>query len=176
MTLQFRRGTDSDRLTITPSAGEPIWTTDTEKLYVGDGSTAGGVLAGGGGSVDSASTQSIIDSNFGAVGADLIPALDSTYDLGSTSKKWKDLHLSGNSIFLGGHKIVKDGDTIKFTDSAGATINIAAGNVASSLIDSSDVTGIVDSAYINARTDANLDSAATLNLINAAYIDRKSVV
>jgi sugar lactone lactonase YvrE len=97
MTLQFRRGTDSDRLTITPSAGEPIWTTDTEKLYVGDGSTAGGILATGGtGGTDSATVSSII-------------------------------------------------------------------------------TATVDSAYINARTDANLDSASTLNLINAAYIQANQI-
>ena len=257
MTLQFRRGTDSDRLTITPAIGEPIYTTDTKQLYVGDGSTAGGTLVSG--AVDSASTQAIIDSNIGAIGADLLPAVDSTYDLGSASKKWKDLHLSGNSIFLGGHKIIKDGDTIKFTDSAGTTINIAAGNVATTLIDSSDVTaiitaggyttydstnasgqittainnlidaapasldtlnelaaalnddanfaatvtasiaalpdsaqvativtsygyttydssnttGLIDSAYINARTDANLDSALTIALIDSAYVQAR---
>lgn len=43
MALQFRRGLDSQRTTITPSAGEPIWTTDTTKLYIGDGVTPGGV-------------------------------------------------------------------------------------------------------------------------------------
>jgi hypothetical protein len=43
MALKFRRGTDSGRSAITPAEGEPIFTTDTKKLYVGDGSTAGGV-------------------------------------------------------------------------------------------------------------------------------------
>lgn len=43
MPLQFRRGSNSERLTITPAAGEPIWTTDTSILYVGDGITVGGV-------------------------------------------------------------------------------------------------------------------------------------
>jgi len=43
MALQIRRGTDADRQGITPKAGEPIFTTDTKKLYVGDGTTAGGV-------------------------------------------------------------------------------------------------------------------------------------
>ena len=31
----------------------------------------------------------------------LLPSADSTYDLGDSNYKWKDLHLSGNSIFLG---------------------------------------------------------------------------
>lgn len=49
MALQFRRGSETNRTSITPASGEPIWITDTQRLYVGDGVTAGGVLAGGGG-------------------------------------------------------------------------------------------------------------------------------
>jgi hypothetical protein len=50
MPIQFRRGTDAQRTAVTPAAGEPIWVTDTTKLYVGDGTTAGGIeIAGGGG-------------------------------------------------------------------------------------------------------------------------------
>ena len=45
MALQIRRGTDAERLTITPAEGELIYTTDTKLLYVGDGSTAGGTKA-----------------------------------------------------------------------------------------------------------------------------------
>lgn len=45
MTIQLRRITNAQRLALAvpPAAGEPIWTTDTKKLYVGDGSTAGGL-------------------------------------------------------------------------------------------------------------------------------------
>jgi hypothetical protein len=43
MALQIRRGTQSDLLNYTPAEGEPIFTTDTKRLYVGDGSTPGGV-------------------------------------------------------------------------------------------------------------------------------------
>jgi len=45
MPFQLRRGTNAERLTITPLAGEIIYTTDTKLLYVGDGSTIGGVTA-----------------------------------------------------------------------------------------------------------------------------------
>ena len=44
MALQIRRGTDAQRQGITPKAGEPIFTTDTKKLFIGDGSTAGGII------------------------------------------------------------------------------------------------------------------------------------
>lgn len=47
MALKFRRGTETARTTITPAEGEPIFTTDGKKLYVGDGTTAGGVAVGG---------------------------------------------------------------------------------------------------------------------------------
>jgi len=42
MALKLRRGTDAQRLTITPEAGEPLWIDDT-LLYIGDGTTQGGV-------------------------------------------------------------------------------------------------------------------------------------
>ena len=55
MALRLRRGTDAERLTITPLAGEPIFTTDTKSLYIGDGTTVGGIVvdtsSGGGGAV-----------------------------------------------------------------------------------------------------------------------------
>lgn len=43
MSLQIRRGTDATRQTIIFDQGEITWTTDTNKLFVGDGSTAGGI-------------------------------------------------------------------------------------------------------------------------------------
>jgi len=42
MAFKIRRGTNAERLTITPAQGELIYTTDTKKLYVGDGTTVGG--------------------------------------------------------------------------------------------------------------------------------------
>tara|TARA_B110000858_G_scaffold112338_1_gene128481 strand:- start:935 stop:2185 length:1251 start_codon:yes stop_codon:yes gene_type:complete len=42
MALQVRRGTNAERLGITPLVGELIYVTDTKQLYVGDGTTTGG--------------------------------------------------------------------------------------------------------------------------------------
>ena len=49
MGLQFRRGTAADVTseTFIPAIGEPLYVTDEEKLYVGDGSTVGGNIVGG---------------------------------------------------------------------------------------------------------------------------------
>lgn len=43
MALRIRRGTSTQRTAITPAAGELIFDTQQTKLYVGNGSTAGGV-------------------------------------------------------------------------------------------------------------------------------------
>jgi hypothetical protein len=42
MSLQIRRGTDAQRQTVVFDLGEILYTTDTKKFYVGDGSTLGG--------------------------------------------------------------------------------------------------------------------------------------
>ena len=43
MALKIRRGTESQRQTVTFAAGEIVWTTNGHKLYVGDGITTGGI-------------------------------------------------------------------------------------------------------------------------------------
>lgn len=44
--LLFRRGTDAERLTVTFNLGEPAFTTDSKRLFIGDGATAGGIVVG----------------------------------------------------------------------------------------------------------------------------------
>ena len=45
MPLQIRRGLSSQMTSsVTPETGEPIFTTDTDKLYIGDGTTTADVL------------------------------------------------------------------------------------------------------------------------------------
>jgi Major tropism determinant N-terminal domain len=69
MPFLVRRGTDSQRLTITPAEGEILYTTDTKNVFVGDGTTLGGnqitgTFAGGTLSSDlSLSTHSITNNN-----------------------------------------------------------------------------------------------------------------
>lgn len=45
--LQLRRGLAANRTSVTPAEGELIFTTDTSTLYVGDGTTPGGVVVAG---------------------------------------------------------------------------------------------------------------------------------
>jgi len=41
--FQLIRGTTAQRIAFTPRDGEPVWDTDLNELYVGDGITAGGI-------------------------------------------------------------------------------------------------------------------------------------
>ena len=44
--LLFRRGTDTERQSVTFALGEPGFTTDTKRFFVGDGVTTGGIPIG----------------------------------------------------------------------------------------------------------------------------------
>ena len=50
MALQIRRGTDAERTAgggVVFAEGELVYVTDTDKLYIGDGATAGGIILAG---------------------------------------------------------------------------------------------------------------------------------
>jgi len=70
MPIQFKRGTNADRTSITPASGEPLWTTDTEAFYIGNGSTPGGILVSAAGDVKgpASSTDSHVAFFNGATG------------------------------------------------------------------------------------------------------------
>ena len=68
MALRLRRGTNAERQLITPAQGELIYTTDTKALYIGDGTTAGGIVVQGGGGGGGASTlNDLTDVTIGSV-------------------------------------------------------------------------------------------------------------
>jgi len=70
---------------------------------------------------------SIVDTDGHTVtlSANLIPSADGVYDLGSASAKWKDLHLTGASIKLGGITISDLGNEgITITGSSGEQANV----------------------------------------------------
>lgn len=46
-TIKIRRGLEANRTAVTPAAGEFLFTTDNKKVFIGDGSTAGGIGVGG---------------------------------------------------------------------------------------------------------------------------------
>ena len=44
--IKIRRGTNTDRLKVTLDSGELGFTTDTQRVFVGDGTSLGGLVVG----------------------------------------------------------------------------------------------------------------------------------
>ena len=61
MAIRIRRGLSTDRTSITPESGEFLYDTDTDLVYIGDGTTAGGILVGGSGVLISVSDTNTLD-------------------------------------------------------------------------------------------------------------------
>jgi len=123
MSLRIRRGTDAQRQGITFDLGEPVFTTDTQKLYVGDGITAGGynILAtsAGVGMMWNATTQKLdctVTGGGGGGGGGITAIIQDTAPT-----------LGGN-LSLGGHNISGSGNIgITGALSTTGTANIAGG-------------------------------------------------
>lgn len=117
--VQFRRGTTGQNNAFTGSVGELSVDTDLSTLRVHDGATAGGVEI-----VNVSSVQTMQNKVWAS---DLLPAADSAYDLGDSDFKWKDLHLSGNTIYLGSAAIHSTGTAVRLP--VGSVIGSAAGTI-----------------------------------------------
>ena len=66
-----------------------------------------------------------VSASFGAIAEHVLPAVDDTYDLGSSTKKWRNLYVGGNTIFLDDAKIMKDQTTGQIQMNAGVTNSIS---------------------------------------------------
>ena len=132
MALKLKRGTDADRQTYTPQIGELIYTTDNKQIFVGDGITAGGNPASGGGVVAGLSLPAGDPYYAEAQAALNDPFLDG------------DLHLRGYDI-VGTGNIDIDGNititgNLQIGDGGGSdAINFAAG-IASNINPSTNLT------------------------------------
>ena len=70
-TIQLKRGLEADRSSVTPAAGELLYTTDTKQVFVGDGSTAGGnVISGGGAAIEATASGALANGDIVVVNSD----------------------------------------------------------------------------------------------------------
>jgi hypothetical protein len=127
MALQIRRGLNTDRLTITPAAGELIYTTDTKNLYVGDGSTAGGnIISGGGGGGGATALSELTDVALSSPAPDEVLKyngtdwVNSTVPTAVTYSIQADTETGGASLSLIGTD--SSTDTVTFVEGANITI------------------------------------------------------
>ena len=97
-------------IVYTYNSTDNAWKTGTGSgpAILSDGSTPS--LASG---ITAAEVRTLIGSpNLSSVDSDIIPDGDGTRDLGSSSAKFKDLHLSGNTLHLGAQTLQADSSAI----------------------------------------------------------------
>ena len=103
--------------------------------------------------------------SFTRISSDLIPLADSTYDLGTSSLKWKDLYLSGSSIFLGDVTLKDDGGSLAVQTSSGGAVDLSARSLNA---DSATITGNITAATLTG-VYAGFDSDAAAYLTTNSY-------
>ena len=132
---------------------------------------------------DSSFITSILDSSLGALTNSIIPHLDSSIDLGSSTKKFRTLFLSGGTIKLGslslsdsgGQFVARDSDLnkTKMDLSASSTTDLSEGDnlyYTRTRFDSAAIS-FIDSAYVQARqVDLQRDSSFITNIVDSAYV------
>lgn len=125
-----------------------------------------------------APSSSYGDSNvltlLGGVGANIVPSANNLYSLGSLTNRWKELHLSGNSIFINGSTISGDTKlkynganiaTEAYVTSAVANVSVDLSNYATQTYVTSAIANVLNGAP--AALDTLNEIANALNSSNA---------
>jgi plastocyanin len=148
-------------------------------------SSLGGGYDGGGGSIGAAASFSQLSGTIGLsqisnglitpvklnLNASLIPTANETFDLGSSTFRWRDLYLSGSSIQLGSATITASGSSIVLpvgTTVGGTAINsfatVAVSGQSNVVADNaSDTLTLVAGPGIELTTNAGTDTVTITN-------------
>ena len=104
--------------------------------------------------------------NLNPIEQDLIPGIDSTYNLGSPTKKWKDLYISTGSIYIGQTVLTTSGSTLFSNSSPVVTLNTSSGE-----IQVTGISGALTASYALNVTTASYALTATTSsyAVTASY-------
>ena len=106
---------------FTASSGNPT-TSDLENGEVGINPVQQKVFVNNSGSIVELGSAGGSSIDLSAVDSDIVPDGNNTRSLGSASKRWADLFLSGDTINLGGSTISSDGTGTVTISSTGVTL------------------------------------------------------
>jgi hypothetical protein len=95
--------------TFVGEVGDLFYSEEDPRLRISDGSTPGGILVTT--NALSGESEAISNIDLSAVTQSIVPAEADVYDLGAPGYEWRDLHLSGNTLYIGGVAIYRDADT-----------------------------------------------------------------
>lgn len=209
--IQFRRGTTVEHNSFTGLLGEVTVDTTKNTVVVHDGSTAGGYALALEGAAVSSSTGSFSSnvtvggtlgvtglttmSGAAAVTGDLtmtghiLPSANVTYDLGSTTKMWRDVYIGPGSLYINGKKVIEDdsgainvttdaNEDLKFTTSGTGTLKLISSNGINFTGELGAVSGdlqIGDHIDMNSNLIKEVATpVSTTDAANKAYVDSTS--
>lgn len=133
--IRIKRGTESSIDAVTPVEGELVYTTDSKKVRIGDGTTAGGVAIG-------------LWENVGAT--DDIFYNDGSVHVGAATAPSETLQVTGNATFTGQAYSTQNTET-----PAGTTQTMNWDNGNSQVLDLSSATGDVTVDFSNNKSGAS---------------------
>lgn len=122
--VKLRRGTSTDHASFTGAVGEVTVDTTIKTLRVHDGTTLGGIR------IAKFSDLSSFSANLVAIDSNLVPSSNITFDIGTTDLRWRDLYLSGSSIYLGDQVITTTSNTVTFQGPGGEPTRLIADSLA----------------------------------------------
>ena len=99
------------------------------------------------------------------VAGDILPSANVTYNLGSPTRRWKDLYVSGNTIDLNGSTISSSANGITLTNPSGGTFTVigtGASNTASIVNGNSSIV-----IQPNSEIDFNITGASNIVVISS---------
>jgi hypothetical protein len=102
--VKFRRGSSGQHGSFTGANGEITVDTTNKTLRVHDGVTVGGIRL--------AKFNEVSTANLQSVSTHILPSANITYDLGSSTKRFRSLYLSNNTIYLGAAVIRASGNGV----------------------------------------------------------------
>ena len=103
------------------------------------------------------------------INGDIVPGSNSFYNLGSSSNKWKDLYLSGNSIFLDNTVISSDtSSNLSIKDTSGSFKNININTLQLNNSGAQIVLGLDETGRLTYTNAANITSYAITTTSSAS--------
>jgi len=116
-------------------------------------------------------------SGAGTVGGHLVPSANITYDIGSATQRWRDIYLSGNTIYLGDKQLSLAGDTFELENISVISTKEATSTTSAALVVSGGVgirgklrvagTSYIDKAEITTITASNIVAS---NVSSATFV------
>ncbi len=124
-----------------------------------------------------ANTFSNITVSGNIVSGNIIPGANVTYDLGSPSRRWRDLYMSGNTIYLGssvftqsnGSVVIIPPPTVEFPNPTGMVIS-PYGTISTVTTSNGNVTGSVTASNISSFSNITVTDQATVGNLSVSNV------